>query len=406
MANVCLVSCVSAKQAKRADAQDMYVSPLFRGAKHYAQTRFDKWFILSAEYGLLMPNERIAPYEKTLKTLRQAERKIWADSVFAKLMEHVGHSDEVTFVAGMDYREFLLPALLHAGVRVNVPLEGLSIGLQLQWFAKFAGEAQRLSDLDCFYGLLDVLRTGLGGTRKMRECTGEMAWPEMGVYFFFEPGETRTTRPWTARVTRVGTHTVSKGSRTSLWQRLRSHRGGIDLSGNHRGSIFRLHVGAAMLQQSPGDTNPSTWGVGQTSTPAIRITEAPLEIGVSNFIGDLSLLWLAVSDEASAASDRSYIERNSIGLLAGPTGPLDLPSHRWLGKHSARDAIRRSGLWNVNYVSDAYDPRFLNVLASYVKVSLGQRPAPTGSLAPTGWASILSDRSREQLPLFQEGFSR
>lgn len=406
MSNVCLVSCVSAKQSKPAPAEDMYVSPLFRGAKHYAQSRFDKWFILSAEYGLIKPRQRIAPYEKTLKTARQSERKAWADNVFEDLMHWIAPDDVVTLVAGMDYREFLLPALERAGIKVNVPLEGMSIGLQLQWLGKFANEGRRLRDLDRFYELLAELRDGVGGMRKMRDCTGEFAWPQMGVYFFFELGEMRTTRPTVARVTRVGTHTVSKGSKTTLWQRLRSHRGGRDLSGNHRGSIFRLHVGAAMLQNSFDGDKPETWGKGQTSTADIRRTEMQLETRVSEYIGEMSLLWLDIADEASASSDRSYIERNSIGLLAGPSGPLDLSSPSWLGRHSAREAIRGSGLWNVNYVSDAYDPRFLAVFGAYVKVTLGQKRPPRHSLAPPGWSSLLNDRNREQLPLFQEGFAR
>ena len=43
--------------------------------------------------------------------------------------------------------------------------------------------------------------------------------------------------------------------------------------------------------------------------------------------------------------------------------PIDPPSSTWLGRRSAREAIRTSGLWNVNHVRDAaLDDRFLSAL--------------------------------------------
>ena len=82
----------------------------------------------------------------------------------------------------------------------------------------------REDDLDRFYDTLDDLETRVGGPRKLKNCTGYMDWPDRGVYFFLEPGETResTDQP---RVTRVGTHAVSTGSNTTLWDRLKQHYG-------------------------------------------------------------------------------------------------------------------------------------------------------------------------------------
>lgn len=94
-------------------------------------------------------------------------------------------TDIVAFVAGIDYREFLVRPLRKQGITVEVPLEGLSIGRQLKWFKKLRDEQKRLSHLDQFYQLLDKLEKGVGGRRMLRQCTGEMDWPKMGVYFFF-----------------------------------------------------------------------------------------------------------------------------------------------------------------------------------------------------------------------------
>lgn len=65
--------------------------------------------------------------------------------------------------------------------------------------------------------------------------------------FLFESGEFRKTEPFESRIVRVGTHAVSEGSSSNLWNRLRTHRGGVELGGNHRGSIFRLHVGKSII---------------------------------------------------------------------------------------------------------------------------------------------------------------
>ncbi|MFB6299620.1 MAG: hypothetical protein ABEH65_05100 [Halobacteriales archaeon] len=82
----------------------------------------------------------------------------------------------------------------------------------------------REDDIDRFYALLEELDRQVDGPYKLKDCTGYMDWPERGVYFFFEPGETRATTE-RLRVTRVGTHAVSTGSGTSLWDRLKQHYG-------------------------------------------------------------------------------------------------------------------------------------------------------------------------------------
>lgn len=54
-----------------------------------------------------------------------------------------------------------------------------------------AGSANPAGDLDRFYELLRRLEAVVGGTRTLAACDGRMGWPTRGVYFFFEPGETR-----------------------------------------------------------------------------------------------------------------------------------------------------------------------------------------------------------------------
>ena len=192
------------------------------------------------------------------------------------------------------------------------------------------------------------------------------------MYFFFEDGELRDGRRG-LRIVRVGTHAVSGVSRTTLWNRLAQHKGvaggSLPGGGNHRGSIFRLHVGTALLDRGDyPDVIRQTWGRGSSAGAEVRAAEYPLERDVSTYIGTLPFLWLAVPDPAGPGSDRRRIEAGAIGLLSNYRRPaIDPPSPGWLGRRADRAAIRESGLWNIDYVDGRHDPAFLDLLAQYVR---------------------------------------
>lgn len=193
-----------------------------------------------------------------------------------------------------------------------------------------------------------------------------MKWPQRGVYFFSEPGEERRESGGGLRVVRVGTHALKERSATVLWHRLSQHRGSSTTgSGNHRGSIFRLIVGQALIAQRGYDY--SMWGTGSNAQKDVRMTEVPLEREVTGVIGAMPFLWLDIGDEAGPRSLRGYIERNSIALLSNMAKePLDAPSSAWLGHHCDRARVRGSGLWNNNHVEEVYDPGFLDVVERLV----------------------------------------
>lgn len=217
-------------------------------------------------------------------------------------------------------------------------------------------------DLERFYAALDLLHTRQGGYRRLTECSGRLDWPRRGVYFFFEELELRASGVG-FRVVRVGTHALLPTSGRTLWNRLSQHRGTLDpLGGNHRGSVFRLHVGDALLRsgQSPVAVS-DTWGKGSTAPRETRERERPLEAKVSEFIGQMPFLYLGIDDAPGPDSLRGYIERNAIGLLSHNASSrlIDPPSEGWLGRYSSRETIQRSGLWNVNHVGDGWEPDFL-----------------------------------------------
>ncbi len=218
---------------------------------------------------------------------------------------------------------------------------------------------QRLSDLKRFYDLMAALEAKQGGTRTLAE-ENRRDWPHRGIYFFQESTERRTESGAGLRIVRVGTHAVSKGSKTKLWDRLSQHRGQLKSGGgNHRGSVFRKIVGLSLLAREKLDF--PTWGEGGTAKREIRLREHPLEVSVSRYIGAMPFLWLEVDDEPGANSLRKSIERNAIALLSNYSNnpPVDRASSEWLGHFCPKEDIPRSGLWNSDHVDEVPNSSFL-----------------------------------------------
>jgi hypothetical protein len=224
----------------------------------------------------------------------------------------------------------------------------------------------RLLHLKTFYASLAALEAKLGKARTLAGCSGRLAWPRRGVYFFFEPGEMRSDSGGGSRVVRVGTHALAEGSGTKLWTRLSQHRG-LTQGGNHRASIFRLLVGTALMKREGQAV--ATWGVKSSAPRHIRDQEVPLEAKVSTVIGRMPFLWLGIQDEAGRGSLRGVIERNTIALLSNyGKPPLDPPSPEWLGRCCDRPKVRESGLWNSNHVDEEYDPAVIDLLSGFADV--------------------------------------
>jgi cytoplasmic iron level regulating protein YaaA (DUF328/UPF0246 family) len=133
MSRIGLVACSSSKLDHKAPAEELYSSSLFTKSRLWVKSNCDRWYILSAKYGLLEPEQEIEPYNITLNTMRMADIKLWSSRVLADLQKRVVKGDEIVFLAGEKYRKFLVKPLLAQGCIVKVPLEGLPIGKQLQW---------------------------------------------------------------------------------------------------------------------------------------------------------------------------------------------------------------------------------------------------------------------------------
>jgi cytoplasmic iron level regulating protein YaaA (DUF328/UPF0246 family) len=131
---IVLLSCVKSKRSYRCKAGDMYTSALFQKMMAYARSLKPKSvFILSAKYGLLSPHDMIDPYEQTLKAMKAGQRQEWAQRVISELRKRCNlEEDRFVVLAGMHYREKLVPHLKH----YDIPMEGLAFGKQLQWLER------------------------------------------------------------------------------------------------------------------------------------------------------------------------------------------------------------------------------------------------------------------------------
>jgi hypothetical protein len=130
---IALVSCVKKKRCTPLPARDLYCSDWFQKASAYAPCIADEWYILSAKYGLVQPDEVIEPYCQTLNDMPVAERRAWAKRVWDDLEEKIEPGDQVTILAGVKYREHLIEPIQDLGCRVDIPMKGLRFGKQKSW---------------------------------------------------------------------------------------------------------------------------------------------------------------------------------------------------------------------------------------------------------------------------------
>lgn len=219
------------------------------------------------------------------------------------------------------------------------------------------------SDVSNFYEILGNAELKMGGCIRFSDVSKRVKMPSHGVYFFRDPSEPRSGGDSKGRVVRVGTHALTEKSRSTLWSRLRQHRGTLKTrGGNHRGSIFRLLVGEAIINQEAASDWP-LWGIRSTASKDQRMAELHLEQRVSEYIGNLEIICVHVTDPPGPDSFRGYFERQCIALLSGFNEPaIDPASKNWLGLASGRERVRHSGIWNNRHVDETYDPKFLDHL--------------------------------------------
>lgn len=133
--SVYLVSCVKGKTPDPAPARELYLSLWFKEARAFVEKRQATWYILSAQHGLVHPDQILKPYEMTLNGMNSEERKFWAKLVAGQIIKQLD-PQPIIFLAGKNYREYLIPLLEEKGFTWEAPLARLGIGSQVSWLQK------------------------------------------------------------------------------------------------------------------------------------------------------------------------------------------------------------------------------------------------------------------------------
>jgi hypothetical protein len=186
--------------------------------------------------------------------------------------------------------------------------------------------------------------------------------PYSGIYTFFEHGETAPLDDTIVdRIVRVGTHNKDG----NFPGRIRQHYGNVNsLGGNKNGSVFRKHLGGAIIRrQNPDDHRLFQW------TKQMGDSYKEIETEVSQ---TLRQYFTFVCFSVESGEDRHNLERGLIAQLA--RYPLYQSSSQWLGHYAVSPEIAHCGLWNVQYTDDA--PMTTNELLLLERLVASQKNRP------------------------------
>jgi len=130
-----LIACCGMKKEGNHLVKDIYQSTLFKLSLQYARTfaKDKDIFILSAKHGLLKLSDRIDSYDLSLTEMKSEERKSWASKVRSQL-RIIG--TDFMVLAGSHYYKGL------TGFKLDLPLEGLSIGFRLKKLKQLLNESK------------------------------------------------------------------------------------------------------------------------------------------------------------------------------------------------------------------------------------------------------------------------
>jgi hypothetical protein len=163
-----------------------------------------------------------------------------------------------------------------------------------------------------------------------------------GIYILFEKGE--KTKDGMNRVVRVGIN--EKQDR--FLNRINDH-----FTGNHRGSVFRKHIGRAILTKTNRGSYLPIWNLTNKQVALKRDTinwakENEIEKEVSAFIEEYFTFSIV---QINKEVQRMDLEVKLISSLAFEA--FNLPSKNWLGHFHPDLKIQQSGLWNIQHLRDS-----------------------------------------------------
>jgi hypothetical protein len=111
MKRIVLISCAAKEINSGAKGKNIYITEAFKKSLDYAYLlKPDKIFFLTLNQGLIGVNEELFSSTDTLDDKEDSEIMVWADEVLEKLMLETDlQRDEFIFLAGHNYRKYLIP---------------------------------------------------------------------------------------------------------------------------------------------------------------------------------------------------------------------------------------------------------------------------------------------------------
>ena len=133
--DVLLIGSVKSKQPEAAPARDLYTSTLFTRRRRYAEASGRPWFVLSGRWGLVAPDELIAPYDVFLGDMPASYRRGWAEFVVGQLAAYAPLTGTVVEIHAGDHDvDALRPVVERAGAVLADPVDAHSMGETLAWY--------------------------------------------------------------------------------------------------------------------------------------------------------------------------------------------------------------------------------------------------------------------------------
>lgn len=260
-ADVILIGCVKRKLPTAAPARELYVSPLFRKGRAYAEHAEVSWFILSAQHGLVAPDDELEPYDLRLGATSRQYRREWGGRVVAALREALGSIDglSIEIHAGSAYVDAIREDLRSGGATVVEPLAGLALGPRLAWYGDHpitTSSPMPLPDVDDLIARL--LRAGEAISPEEFLATGAALFRSPGLYSWcvdatgaadLTTGLRHPVDPGLIYAGLAGaTRSGGRKSKNTLWGRIKT----MHLGGRHEFSTFRLSLGSVLAASRGG----------------------------------------------------------------------------------------------------------------------------------------------------------
>ena len=119
--SVILIGGGKAQLSEPAAVRDLYASPLFARRRAWAEASGVPWFVVSGRWGLLDPDDVLAPYSFSLGEQSVNYRRAWGRFVAEQLslVSSVGRGDVVEIYAGAAIAAALTSPIQFLGAQVR-----------------------------------------------------------------------------------------------------------------------------------------------------------------------------------------------------------------------------------------------------------------------------------------------